>query len=263
MPPSDDQDVAANRPSESVASSDFTITISKYLERATILTISIGALYYLGWLQVDSYLRRIGINHLSLNLPTTHYLRQGYLAVSITLLFVNLFSSQEQPAPKNKRDALLINLILLPLLIFVLFPNSSLSRQQYYFNLFVLGIVILPLVVATFRRQSVFHIPPSLNLIHRILLLLFVFALLSVRAMNEGDLRGKKAIEGNSSEVSGITFVWNNEIPADIEGKQLILILHHEDKYYVVERASPAPVHPRVYIVPDDIVKYATTASLW
>jgi hypothetical protein len=80
--------------------------------------------------------------------------------------------------------------------------------------------------------------------------------------MVAGDTLGKKTIEGRYPNTSGITFAWKGEAPSDIEGKQLLLILHHEDKYYVVEKAIPAPESPRVYIVPDELVKYASTSII-
>jgi len=258
----DNQDVtvSSNRPD---GSRDLPSTIIKYLEPATLLTISLGAVYYLGWIQVDSYLRRIGINHHSLNLPSTYYLRQGYLAVSISLILINVVAWNKRPARDTVKDAILLNLIPLLLLILMLFPDASLSRQQYYFNLAFLVMVLVLLICLTVVRKSAVHLLLSPSLFYRFGFALTVFTILGVRAMNVGDLNGKLAVEGRSSEVSGITFVWKDTIAPDIEGKQLVLILHNEGKYYVVERATTAPAHPRVYVVPDDMVKYASTTSLW
>ena len=50
-------------------STDLTKSFLRFLEPATILTVTIGAVYYLGWQYVDGYFRRIGINHLSLTCP--------------------------------------------------------------------------------------------------------------------------------------------------------------------------------------------------
>jgi hypothetical protein len=236
-----------------------TSPLLNYLEPATILTVSIGAVYYLGWLQVDSYLRRIGINHLSLNLPTTHYLKQGYLAVSIALIFVN-FLGWSREAPKSWREALVSNLVVFTFLTLLLLP-FGVSRQQYYFVVIFLVLVAIALAFATWTKRSLVQIAFQPGLRYRLLFLVLLFSLLSVRAMNDGEQQAKRAIEGKGFETSAITLVWKADAPKEVIGKELILILHHENRYFVVEKTSPAPAHPNVFVLPDEIVQYAVTSS--
>ena len=69
-------------------------------------------------------------------------------------------------------------------------------------------------------------------------------------------------IEGDSGNTFTINFSWKENPPTEIEGKELILIIHSEGKYYVVEKQKPAPEFPEVYIIPDEQVKFAVVKKI-
>ena len=46
-----------------------------------------------------------------------------------------------------------------------------------------------------------------------------------------------------------------------IRDKTLILVTHGNDKYYVIEKTTPAPDYAKLYIIPDDQIKMITIES--
>ena len=44
----------------------------------------------------------------------------------------------------------------------------------------------------------------------------------------------------------------NSPIGQKVKGKQLLLLFHQNNSYYLVEKEEPLPKHPTLYIVPDD-----------
>jgi hypothetical protein len=117
--------------------------------------MSQAAVYYLGWLHVDSYLTRLGINHLSLSLPTTYYLKQGYLSVSAAMAFINLFAWYQRPAPKDRVEAAVTNTLVVFILVSVLLPYLvNASRQLFYFTLAINGLIIVIFVVLTLQKNQ-------------------------------------------------------------------------------------------------------------
>jgi len=106
-------------------------------------------------------------------------------------------------------------------------------------------------------KKSGFHriAPPTLP--GRLFLILFIFAIVGLHASNDGQQAGKRIVEANGSTV--ITFAWKDSSPKELDGKQLILVIHNRDKYYIVEKSDPAPDYSHVFIIPDEMVMYATT----
>jgi hypothetical protein len=89
-------------------------------------------------------------------------------------------------------------------------------------------------------------------------LIIILFLLISSNmACYFGEQHGKRLVEGEKNDVFMINFSWKENPPKDIEGKELILIIHQDGKYYVVNKQKPAPEYPEVYIIPDDQIKFA------
>lgn len=75
-----------------------------------------------------------------------------------------------------------------------------------------------------------------------------------------GEDSAEKLIEGDLPHLSTINFCLNESSPIfeEMGGKELILIIHQEGKYYIVNKQKPAPENPKVYIIPDDQIKFAS-----
>ena len=123
----------------------------------------------------------------------------------------------------------------------------------------VMGILIMVLDVITYKIKyfkelknlyfSTFRDKASIILIFLLLSLIISCYL--------GDQCAKKVVEGEADKVFMINFSWKENPPKDMEGKELILIIHQEGKYYVVNKQKPAPKYPEVYIISDDQIKFA------
>jgi hypothetical protein len=48
----------------------------------------------------------------------------------------------------------------------------------------------------------------------------------------------------------------------EIDGKELILVLYHNGKYYIANKERPAPAFPKIYVVPDEQIKVAVLSRL-
>ena len=72
-----------------------------------------------------------------------------------------------------------------------------------------------------------------------------------------GEYHAKNLVEGDTDQLFIINFSWKENSPKEIEGKELMLIIHQEGKYFVVSKQKPAPEYPEVYIIPDDQIKFA------
>ncbi len=244
-----------------------TKTALNFLEPATILTLMIGAVYFLGWTYMDGYFRRVGINHLSLNLSTTYYLQQGYLAATAFLVLLNVFhlyrdESAKKDVEVKRVEAFVPNLSILIVIVLLFFPYPRVSPHSFIYFLMTIIPVLLILAISTWRKSSIFHIFSKLSWLGRFFITLFIFSLLTLHALNRGARDGKWAVEGKGSGgTSLVSFVWKDTSPTELEGKQLILIIHDQERYYVVERVDPAPDYPYVFIIPDDMLKYAITSS--
>jgi len=79
---------------------------------------------------------------------------------------------------------------------------------------------------------------------------------------NLGVTHAIHLIEGDGDNTFSINFTWKENPSTEIEGKELILIIHSEGKYYVIEKQKPAPEFPEVYIIPDEQVEFAVVKKI-
>lgn len=208
---------------------------------------------------MDGYFRRIGINHLSLDLSTTYYLKQGYIAISAFILLVSMFQTARDKPAQSYGEVLRDNGVVLFMVVMLFLPYPRISHDAKFNSILSIISVGALLAILTWQKKSVFHrfAPPTM--LGRLFLILFIFAIVGLHASNDGQQAGKRIVEANRS--TAITFVWKDTSPKELDGKQLILVIHNRDKYYVVERSDPAPDYPHVFIIPDEMVKYATTSE--
>jgi hypothetical protein len=72
-----------------------------------------------------------------------------------------------------------------------------------------------------------------------------------------GQIHAEGRIEGRTTNTISIEVATDGPLATAIDGKTLILILHKNNTYYLVEKQNPAPRHPTIYVIPDDQVSFA------
>ena len=220
------------------------------VEPATLLTITIGLAYFIGWSYTDFYCHRIGSSHLSLNLPTTYYLIQGFTGAIFLSFLINFFQIHSKDAPKTFLGSFLINSIAIGSIIMNFIYDLFFYNLTFYSLLFIFIPLILIIGLSYFQKSIVHFVFEKHSLGIRYLVLVAVFFLIIFKSYLTGTHAAENTIEGKSGII--INLFGKESLPLEIEGKPFILILHNDAKYFVVEKAIPAPENPTVYIIPDD-----------
>lgn len=235
--------------------------LTRVIEPATLLTVTIGGAYFLGWIQIESYCYRIGLSHVSLNLPTTYYLIQGYLGAFVLSFTINLYQWKGEEPPESRPLALLVNFSslggLFLLLIFGLFTYTG-----FFWPILIVFAILFS--VSFVCSLSMISLPNLLLKNHSVgksyLLFIFCFAFLSLNSYVSGIHSAERTLEGKS----GIAITLNgiDDLNQQLAGKDLILVLHNDSTYFVVERSTVAQSHPNVYVIPDESVRFVKTTAV-
>lgn len=234
--------------------------VSKLIEPATILALTIGAVYYLGWNYVDGYCQRIGLNHESMDFPTPYYVRYGFLSILSSWVVISPIFLQGVTNPKSRLKALLVNIpILITGVLIILFAKlGSTSKLQAYMGFLYFSFVVLILIVLYLvwevKTFGLYSDHPAVRLAIIFLLYLYITPI----AVALGENKGKALIEGETYDALAINFVWESDPIMEVECNDMILLLHKGEKFYVVKKEKPAPAFPTVFIVPDSLVKYTS-----
>ena len=138
------------------------------------------------------------------------------------------------------------------------YQSLNLSAPYYLMNAFY--IISLTIVFSLFLL--LYHYISEFNIKHyihdtqtTILIILLIISLLSISNAFYGHMHAKYLIEGERDAIS-VNFSWKEDSPKEMEGKELMLIIYSDHKYYVVAKQKPAPKYPEIYIIPDDQIKF-------
>lgn len=250
-----------NEKNQSVDSPFFPSEISRYIEPATIVTLLACAVYFIGWFYLEGYFNRLGIHLDSLELPVMFYFRKAFLPV---LAFTGLFYWMALCVKKDiktRLDAFLGNIPLFLLAFFSMYYSIiayNLKNSELILLTFLTFIIIfIESIILTWRKISISHIFLKKPL-NRIIFYFLIILIASIGAGVLGDIHATKTIEGTLATSSSINFTWIGDLPAELEGKELVFILYYQEKYYVTVRQNPAPKYPNIYIIPDDQIALAT-----
>lgn len=228
----------------------------KYWEPRIVLTLIIGALYFLGWNYTNAYFRRLTISHDLFSFPTTYYLTMGFVVVLIVIPVLWILIPKTKQPPTNVFNAFKGNLFVL---VFALF-NAYLSSQKFpemmaFFFSAIALVALISCIFFSFVKISlayqIWNTPPVTRIIA--LITMFLFSFLVARTFGEIDATG--LLKGKRGEIVKFTLKQGSNIT--IKGEQLILIMHRDGQYYVTERLVPAPKYPHVQIIPDSEVAMA------
>ena len=140
--------------------------------------------------------------------------------------------------------------------------SLSISATYYLSNAIHIGFYIilgLYLLVYLYHRSAAKEI--ITQYMHSSYRTIYVIAIILIIASSSGYIGSKHAenlIEGDRGDTLFINFSWNAEPTKYIVEEDLILIIYNDHKYYVVAKQKPAPKNPEIYIIPDDLIEFAS-----
>ena len=130
-------------------------------------------------------------------------------------------------------------------------------------RIFLASIIIILFRMYYVKKHPISRPSTTTHKVVRLVALSIIFLFTSLAlSSNLGVTHAIHRIEGDSDNIFTINFSWKENPLSEIEGKELILIIHSEGKYYVVEKQKPAPEFPEVYIIPDEQVKFAVVKKI-
>ncbi|HEY9618566.1 MAG TPA: hypothetical protein V6C64_17110 [Microcoleaceae cyanobacterium] len=239
--------------------SDVLLTqLSKYLEPATIVTLFLSSIYYIGWTYNGAYFKELGIDINWLEFSPDFYLRQFFLPILITIPTFYLFFQLGKEPGTSKLKAFQGNLLLVALgfaSIILGYHDDSIFRLRC----FLIGFsILLSTLVFSWQRVSIIYLARSKPLF-RLLVLLLMFGLLVHGASIVGRNNGSLIAQGKIVNPVYVKFVWDDDPPLELKDKTLIFLLQNKDKSYVLEQPklegrSPS-ISPKIYVIQDNQIR--------
>lgn len=229
----------------------FSERINKYIEPATIITIIISSIYLIGWSFSLSYFNRMNVFSYFLEVPTLLYLKMAYLP--IVLIGGILYMSYALNFKNTIINTFIQNFI------FLIAGLSSVYMGIYMHYYFIpIGLIIMVLYLY-FSVKGYSIIDRFKNTQHGMIsVFIYLVFVIIIFAQFAGNFTAEKHIGRNNI----ITFNWNGETPEEFEGKEFVLIINTNEKYYVTERQNPASNHPKVYIIPENQIEFAVIKKI-
>lgn len=144
-------------------------------------------------------------------------------------------------------------------------PAYYLSQAVFPFLFILMAILainLIRIILIKFNKQDVINTALTMrtSVIFSSIVLILVLSFLS--SMFIGEFVAEQKIEGESNQAFIVNFSWKETSPKELQGMDLILIMHRSNKYYVVNKQNPAPEYPEVYVIPDNQIKFAVIKKI-
>lgn len=228
----------------------FSEKLLRYIEPATLVTVTIGAIYLIGWFFSLSYYNRLNINSFFYDFTLLYHFKMAFLPIYISgfILVISLSGKSNN----TKISAFRRNLIYLfcGMLIIVF------GIRMDVLLLTISGALILVIIFyVSMKKHSIFDTSNKSNLI-TLFVIFFVTTIMFAGFL--GDIVAQNHAEGKYI----IVFDWKGESPKEIGGKDLVLIDIREGNYYVIERQKTVNEQSEVYLIPKNRIEFATLKNL-
>ncbi len=226
------------------------------LGSAVTLTGITAALYLIGLVYGQGYFGRFGIQFAYFGLPMSFFLYRSILSVVLVVVVFGGATLIGFDKPTTVGQALAGNypaLVAIVVIVFGIAASTELSESLGLVMILVLLFLVF-LYSAVRHHYSLMHNFRQRNLGAILVFSLLAFLMAAVVAYAEGNRAAGATIEGDEDRALRVTLQMKDSANTLIAGKELILVLSRDEGYFVVERQSPAPEHPRVYVVPRDQV---------
>lgn len=235
-----------------------------YFESAFVIAGITAVGYILGWAYTDGYLSRLGIHHRSIEFPTSYYILESLPGI-MAAIFLYFLSYGKAFASVNPKVRPFLRNAYYPItaLLMVYYTFQQLAGWLFYLILGSSVLLTIVYVVNSLSRRetdALGVLPKSIAGKLTALAGLVVGGVLVSGLV--GDFQAGKTVEGSLHNTIRIQLKTKQPISQLESAKTLILILHHDNNYYITKQESPAPKFPDVYIIPDDQVEFVTLTKL-
>ena len=234
-------------------------TLTKYLEPVLIIAVLTASIYFVGYLYIQTFLSRFGLQR-SVDITFEFIVTQSIGAIYIAILLFGAFIYVFYRPLTNRYSVALANLPFLVLAFFFLRYSVNPSDNQMTSILFpILGILIMLLFLGmVYAKIALLWDFWHATIERRILVILTLLLIISLLSISLGSFHATTLIEDTKTETR---FFLKGNSSIDIEGRDMVVILHRNEFYFVTPRVKPAPRYPRVYIIHDKQIEFASAGE--
>lgn len=238
-------------------------TLFRYLESSLIITLISTSLYFIGYGYYSSFFGRLSLPHNGLNLPISFYFQDIWpiWLFGIFIILISFYFGYKKP-PTNFMEAAFGNLVviitsiigiiwLLPTAFEFNAYNSITASKGVLTFLFI---IFFCTVSAGKKHFSLAHFFYKFDSKGRLIIVMFYILFIFILASFYGNIHATLLLGGFDGQEASLEL---NEKNNDMQSKSLMLVLHYDRNYYLVEKNISLPKYPLMYIVPDDQVKIA------
>lgn len=232
--------------------------ISKIIEPATIITIIFGVTYIYGWVYINFYFAVFGIQHKYLDLPIYFYVNEAILPLIFILLISWWSLSGENDNISTIKQSIRHNFLMLIVAIIIFYIGIKEYPNNAAYPFFAIsGFMFVLFIYLSTVKFSLHSNWKKFDINIKMTCTLIFFTFLFIIASYSGAISAINTIEG-TTKVEIINFSWKDNPPEEFKNKELILVMHYEGNFYVIEKQKPAPDFPELFIIPDNKIKYVT-----
>lgn len=229
-----------------------------YSESKLFLIFLTAYTYLICDLYFKAFCTRLSIPYIGLEFPKIFLIQSGYIVswlIIFSILSILVISGLQYVIlwlntkfiNCKLRGIIIIVIIIILIIIFFL-------ASQY--ELYILSFFVVLIFVAFFKLKL-----PKYTDIIIIIFIFILYPLYQEIPEKMGDDLAKEMIEGSSNSVQQVDIQWDSSEPEMEKNKTLILIMNHNNKYYIVEkdRQLRDDEHAKLYIIPESKVKFVSS----
>lgn len=231
------------------------IILSNLSEPAIMIAFITATFYIFISSYYISYFQRLSISFHALDLPFTFYLKAGnsilYVLYYLILLATSIGSLKTaiKLYKKGARDKefIFMSISFLCFFAFVLYTVLNLvGNISIIISILLLIMFILVFPYENYKRGDY----KNLNFMN-IFLITLIISVITPAPLGIND--AEKLIGGAAGSVE-VKLILNSNIP-DLLNKELVLAIHSDSRYYLVEKNETLPKEVNLYIIPDNQIK--------
>lgn len=230
--------------------------ILKFVDPAIIATLITSTIYYLGYIYINSFFDTLAIDHGAINFPFPFYITEiissDILLYLVLILIVGLFKPRE--TPKNTLNSIRKNIPNWMLVAALSWQGFKMCPKITSFLILLFAFLILILsIYDCAKRQSIVQRVAMRGLPEKLAGFIVIFLVFVVAATALGKLHAEQLIKGEN--VKMIEFTPRSQL-ANLNNQPFIYIMHHADKYYVMEESQQNIKNPKLIVIPDrEVIK--------
>lgn len=226
--------------------------LNYFAEPASIIAFITACLYFVGFGYYSSYLSRFSIPMRFINIDTIEYVRVGFSPIIFLGVFIAMFFMTWSNAPKNRLEAFSGNLLMFIFLFIYIVTDPN---RKFIDNVILL-VLILFLIFLSYHKYSMAYFFYKKGFAFKIGLIFIILLGLFNISVFWGDITANELIHGQRDRLE-IQLFLKDKMNIELQNKNFILVMLHDNKYYISEINETASEYPKLYIIPTDEVEMA------